>query len=90
MTTKPKEIHHAQKSHTVVKAAPVPVPAKPQVDLTGVKVSIGRGIVPDLTKLTRDEKAQLLVDLDAESKAETVFKYPEREKMRDAVRTALR
>ncbi len=54
-----------------------------------VVANLHRGIYPDATKLSKSERAEILKALDAESLAETVFKHPPREAVRNRCRAML-
>lgn len=52
-------------------------------------VGLHRGIYPDPSKLTAQEKAEILRALDAETAAESVPRYPDKEAVRDRCRAML-
>lgn len=71
----------------VVKETPKSEPKK--VHIVPIMTYFYRGVMPDIKKLSPEEKAAILVQLNVDSKADTVFKDPVKEQHRDRLRRFL-
>lgn len=79
----------APKHPKLEKVEEKPEPKAEKLDLQQVLLNAYRAITPDVTKLTGNQKDELLALIEIDARNETTYRYPDKQRVREMLKANL-